>query len=105
MGIAFDEPAGEVEVALVDFVEADLGQGEPLVLEGSIEALEAGIVFGLMDAGKQMLDTEFASGSVKLTGELAAVVGEVATRSNSPSPAPSPAIRVGRPPAYVAPIS
>ena len=33
-GIVFDEPVGEVEVSLVDVIEANLRQGEPLILQG-----------------------------------------------------------------------
>ena len=75
IGIVFDEPLGEVEVAVVEVIEADFREVEPFILKGPIEAFEAGVVLGLADAGKEVMDVEQAAGALKLTGEFAAVVG------------------------------
>ena len=75
MGVVLDEPEGQVEIGLVDIVKANFGQGEPLILQGPIEAFEAGVVFGLADAGIDLLNAELAAGFLKMTGKFTAIIG------------------------------
>ncbi len=75
VGIVFDEPAGQVKIAGVDVIEADVRQGQPFILKCPVKAFEAGIIFGLMGAGIELLDAKLLTGVFKLPGELTAVVG------------------------------
>ena len=45
MGIVFNEPVGEVEVAFVDFVEADLRHGDMVEIRTKLEKRTRSVIF------------------------------------------------------------
>ena len=74
MGVVFNQPVGQVEVACINLVKANVRQGKPFILEGPVKTFEARVVLGLADAREDVLDVEQQAGFFKLTGELAAIV-------------------------------
>src|SRR5688500_17142881 len=74
VSIVFEQPVGEVEIGLVKVIETNLRESKPFILKGPVEAFQARIVLGATDAGKEVVDVEQATGTLKLTREFPAVV-------------------------------